>query len=312
MERRRLLSMSGVGEASSVDGITAMIDDVAGGVGRGSSSSSPAASTDTIVGSPSSGTNMSAKNPGMTPADERSTESALSAYSLFAVSDNYLYEDDDEEQLWKKASSGGLTNDPSIWIGDDLSLEEENAELDRQLDELERELMGDGVDGSVVGGSSPFFDTSMSDEPWDRYGESNPDNEFSFSKGMERKMAMVKQSAKEFTLEYDDEHPEEAAAEAADEEADFVKSLSTIGITSQRLENALANPKAGAFFKRSPDERQGFDAMWVAAIDSPCMVNILREVYFLVYNVDSLYPELTLWSFCPICSIVVCRVDRET
>ena len=38
---------------------------------------------------------------------------------------------------------------------------------------------------------------------------------------------------------------------------------------SPRLENAANNPAAEAFFKRPPDERQGYDTMWVSAIDAP-------------------------------------------
>ena len=59
--------------------------------------------------------------------------------------------------------------------------------------------------------------------------------------------------------------------EAKEEEEEYVKTLSTIGITSARLENAAVNPKAEAYFNRPPDERQGYDTMWVSAIDTPCV-----------------------------------------
>lgn len=95
-----------------------------------------------------------------------------------------------------------------------------------------------------------------------------------FHKELERKMKMVSQNAKEFTLDYDEENPEAAEADAAREEETYVKSLSSIDITSPRLENAAANPKAEAFCKREPDERQGYDTMWVSAIDTPCVRNL--------------------------------------
>lgn len=226
---------------------------------------------------PGSNVAMSMKNPGVTIAEERTADSTLDSYAAYAVSDNYLYDDDEE------LPQGFYRNDPSLWQGEDPTLEEENAELDRQLDELERELMGDGVDGSVVGGSSPFFDASYSDEPWDRYGRSTESEDLddgdevgmsTFHKELERKMKMVSQNAKEFTLDYDEENPEAAEADAAREEETYVKSLSSIDITSPRLENAAANPKAEAFFKREPDERQGYDTMWVSAIDTPCVRNL--------------------------------------
>jgi xanthine phosphoribosyltransferase len=292
MERRRLISQSGVGPSlvdSEADGggmspidMVGKMDDTAKRIVSRSSSSSPASMASTIASQsyteddylgPGSSNAMSMKNPGVTVAEERTAEATLASYAAFAVEDNYLYDDEDEDEMMKAA--GLLRNDPSLWQGEDPTLEEENAELDKQLDEWERELMGDGVDGSVVGGSSPFFDATLSDEPWDRYGNSDgPDNETSFKKELERKMRMVAKNAKELTLEYEDDHPEEAAMDAAQEEEEYVKSLSSIAITSPRLENAAVNPKAEAFFKRPPDELQGFDTMWVAAIDEPCIQNL--------------------------------------
>ena len=49
--------------------------------------------TDDFIG-PGSNTAMSTKNPGLTIAEVRSAEAALAAYAIFAVSDNYLYDDD--------------------------------------------------------------------------------------------------------------------------------------------------------------------------------------------------------------------------
>jgi hypothetical protein len=40
------------------------------------------------------------------------------------------------------------------------------------------------------------------------------------------------------------------------------------------LENAAVNPKAEAFFKRPPDALQGYDQMWVSAIEQPCIGNL--------------------------------------
>lgn len=239
----------------------------------------------------------------ITIEDEKSAEASLVAYSAYAVSDNYLYDDDDDDD---DNSDWRMRHDPSLWEGEDQTLAEEDAELDRQLDELERELMGDGIDGSVVGGSSPYFDPMMSDEPWDRYGQSRrvdsdedgddenvkidddsvmeDDKEKDgddgikgksvFHKELKRKMDMVSQSAREFLLDYDEGHPEEAEAEARREEEEYANSLASISMTSGRLENAAVNPRAKAYFQRPPDERQGYDTMWVSAIDTPCVKNL--------------------------------------
>jgi len=298
MERRR--NQSGIGDDSTggpspIDMVGMMDgtnknkkDDMFSSSSVASTIASQAAASlagDDFMG-PGSSAAMSQKNPGVTIAEERSADATLASYSAFAVSDNYLYDDDDDD-----VPPGLLRNDPSLWEGEDPTLEEENAELNRQLDELERELMGDGVDGSVVGGSSPFFDPNLSDEPWDRYGESKTvDTEdgdgttSSFHKELERKMKMVAQNAKEFTLDYDDEHPEEAEAEAAREEEEYAEALSSIGLISPRLENAAVNPKADAYWKRPTDELQGYDTMWVSAINKQCIRNLYGV--FMNYGVQ--------------------------
>eukprot|EP00804_Cyclotella_cryptica_P029218 CCRYP_011657-RB/>CCRYP_011657-RB protein AED:0.05 eAED:0.05 QI:284/1/1/1/1/1/2/1084/658 len=304
MERRRLLSTSYEdGMAAGERGVSPI--DMVGKVGvdeavsKSSRSSAVSGVASTIAsqsnlsddffmggGSSLNSSAMSTKNPGVTVAEERSAEATLAAYAAFAVSDNFLYNDEEEEEAALRAM--GLRNDPKLWEGDDPTIEEENAELERQLDEWEKEIFGDGVDGSVVGGSSPFFDPALSDEPWDRYGQSRTSDDdesmSAFQKNLQRKMAMINKSHRELTLDYDDDHPEEAAAESAKEEEEYVKSLSSIGITSPRLENAAVNPKAEAFFKRAPDERQGYDTMWVSAIDQPCIQNL--HGIFMNYGVQ--------------------------
>ena len=106
-----------------------------GGKGNNDSPSSSMTSTlasqqsldDDYLG-PGSANAMSMKNPGVTISEERSAEATLASYASFAVEDNYLYDDDDEDQM----SPGLLRNDPSLWMGEDPTLEEENAELDKQ------------------------------------------------------------------------------------------------------------------------------------------------------------------------------------
>ena len=274
-QRRRLRSQAGVSgsnEPSPID-MVSMIgsaasssEDSDASLASAMAAQSAASSSQTTAGDESSF---------QTPiADKTSTEATLSSDAAFAVSDNFLYDDEEEEMMSQMMPQ----NDMSLWEGEEPTLDEERAELDRQLDELERELMGDGVDGSVVGGASPYFDPQISDEPWDRYGDSktvdSDDQTTAFHKELERRIKMVSGGAKELTLDYDDDHPEEAEQEAEEDEAEYVKSLASIGMHSPRLDNAAVNPNAEAYFRREPDQLQGFDTMWVSSIDTPCTENL--------------------------------------
>ena len=61
---------------------------------------------------------------------------------------------------------------------------------------------------------------------------------------------------------------------AADEEMKHLQKLSEIHLKSTRLERAKDNPKAQAFFSREPNEVEGYDKLWVSAIDNVCMKNL--------------------------------------
>lgn len=70
---------------------------------------------------------MSTKNPGVTVQEERNAEATLASYAKYAVSDNFLYNDEEEEEEALRAL--GIRNDMSLWEGEDFTLAEENAEL---------------------------------------------------------------------------------------------------------------------------------------------------------------------------------------
>ena len=64
------------------------------------------------------------------------------------------------------------------------------------------------------------------------------------------------------------------------QEAEFWKRMGKCQNKSIRLERAKASPKATKFFKRPPDASQGFDRLWVSAIDYVCfksMVGMFRN-----------------------------------
>lgn len=55
------------------------------------------------------------------------------------------------------------------------------------------------------------------------------------------------------------------------------RSLSKITIKSKRLERARINPNAASFFARPVDEMEGYEQMWVAAIEDNFMQNLVGQ-----------------------------------
>jgi hypothetical protein len=63
--------------------------------------------------------------------------------------------------------------------------------------------------------------------------------------------------------------------EAVREEQEYMERLAEIRIRSKRLEGARNNPKARAYFSREPRAHEGYDRMWVSAIDNVCVNNLV-------------------------------------
>lgn len=80
--------------------------------------------------------------------------------------------------------------------------------------------------------------------------------------------------AKEFLLDGGLDEDFDMEEYNAQEEAIHLQNLSKICLKSQSLENAKDNPKAAAFFSRPANEIEGFDRIWVSAIDSACLHNL--------------------------------------
>ena len=87
---------------------------------------------------------------------------------------------------------------------------------------------------------------------------------------------LTKTKDSEFYLDDNPVDPEEIQKQ----EAEFWKRMEKCQTKSIRLARAKASPKAEAFFTRPPDESQGFDRLWVTAIDNVCfksMVGMFRN-----------------------------------
>ena len=217
----------------------------------GPSTPSPPASA-AAVGNTGASQSLSRANSavGLAEPNQRSAEATLSEYSAYAVADNWL----DEELVW-------MMQDDALFDGsaDDKSLEE-------QLDDW-AEDEGDSDDDNTW---------MQSDEPWDHWGQSAEDQE------EQERVKIDPRKAKEFLLK--DVDSEEDNAEMSRQEEEFKKRMSKIRVKSERLERARSSPKAKAFFSREPNSVEGFDRLWVSAIDNACFKNLMGS--FRNYGIE--------------------------
>ena len=63
--------------------------------------------------------------------------------------------------------------------------------------------------------------------------------------------------------------------ELAQEEAKFSERMKNCQISSRRLQKATRSQKAKSFFQRPPNPREGYDRLWVAAIDNACFKSLV-------------------------------------
>jgi len=214
-------------------------------------------------------TSTEIKNKVMTP---KSVEAALARYDSFQVTDNWINED-----LIELMAHQGMTESDEDFFKGVPSLED-------QLDDWASE----GEDGS---GSSSGGWVVPPDDPWDRWGEARKedddddddrDDDESSGERIRIDRDDPRRRPSEFLFDDQDEDDNEdgdhwtpdSQAEQ-EEEVDYLERLSKISVVSPRLERARNNPKAAAFFQREPDETEGFDRMWVSAIDNVCFSNLM-------------------------------------
>ena len=79
----------------------------------------------------------------------------------------------------------------------------------------------------------------------------------------------------EYILSDEEETEEEREAERERLEAEFWTRMAKVQIHSKRLEKAKQSAKAAKFFARAPDGREGYDRMWVSAIDNVCFKSLV-------------------------------------
>lgn len=243
MERQKLLN-----DADSDDPPI----DAVGSIGNMAASSSATPSSPPPASASNNPSPKYATNPSSPisriPMDDKNADAILSSYVGFMVSDNWLDE--------KYHDNNNDSEDIDNW--DDL--DEQDHILNQQIDQLEK----DRANGILRSGDS------FSNEPWDTWGNDSGSDEFEID--MEK--ATKSDVAKQFLMTIDDFDNFEDDEETAIDEEQHLKRISTIQLKSRRLENARINPKAKAYFQRPVNEIEGFDQMWISAIDNACQKNL--------------------------------------
>mmetsp|Transcript_51096 Transcript_51096/g.123337 ORF Transcript_51096/g.123337 Transcript_51096/m.123337 type:complete len:975 (-) Transcript_51096:1262-4186(-) len=263
-----------------------------GGVGPSSSSPSPSSS----AGASSSSSSASDDgNRFYTPMRRRSVPSmteikvadaTLSEYELFMVSDNWLDEElqqlmnvDNDNSVVEEEEEDGDDEADTMDHGFELSEEhEENVDDQKTEDEL-----------NAIAKSRFLLD----DEPWDLYFDEEKEEDID-SNDLEttqrrrrtdpdrRLTVEVPFPAKDSEFYYDpakyipsaDPHSSSLSSSAEEEielekhELKFREQMKNCRISSSRLEKARRSEKAKQFFSRDPNEKEGFEHLWVAAVDN--------------------------------------------
>lgn len=210
----------------------------------------------------------------MTP---KSVEAALARYDSFQVADNWLNED-----LIELMAHQNMTESDEDFFKGVPSLED-------QLDDWAKE----DEDGGSISGDWAV----PTDDPWDRWGDAlkedgDDDDDIDDESSAERiriDRDDPRRQPSEFLFDDqdDEDHRTPESQAEQEEEEDYLERLSKLSVVSPRLERARDNPRAAAFFQREPDETEGFDRMWAAAIDNVCFSNLVGT--FRNYGIQFCY-----------------------
>lgn len=201
------------------------------------------------------------QNVGANVVDEQQSKAALATYTKFMVDDNWI----NEEYALLYGSQDM----------DDIDLQEQDAELDRQLDAWSKEEENDDISST---GINPW-------DTWNPEGIVKEDEEDSPSRGLKIDSAKAKSDiALEFLLDPDVSNYDDEKRMAEEEEGRVLQKMGEIQLKSEMLENARNNPKAKEFFAREPNVIDGCDRMWASAIDNACTRNLFGN--FQNYGVE--------------------------
>lgn len=178
--------------------------------------------------------------PAITP---KAAEATLMEYDVYRVADNWLDEDIIE----------ALNDRDTDWNEDMPTLEE-------QIDAWEAEEDDETVVDDMMQGG-------FTDEPWDHWGEQDEEDD-----DAPTQLDVSHPSLRNHILTLDNLDTNDTIEEQEAERL-WLERISSLEISSPRLERARDNPRARAFFARTPNTIE-YDTMWVSAIDNVCFKNL--------------------------------------
>lgn len=180
----------------------------------------------------------------------KSAEATLSEYTLFQVSDNWL--DEDLRAYFQQVDS--------MKEEEEVSLDEETRRLEEQLEAL--------PDGFGKNRASIWDDSD--EEPWDFWGS---DDSKTVDPDRANTLVVPEPSPdSEFFMNWDE------PIDKAQDDAKFWERMKDCRTNSRRLQKAAASAKAKTFFQRPPNAREGYERLWVSAIDYACFKSLVGNI----------------------------------
>ncbi|CAB9507541.1 Xanthine phosphoribosyltransferase [Seminavis robusta] len=176
--------------------------------------------------------------------DRKAAEATLQEFTAFSVKENWL--DDDLVALME-----GMKDDDNTLNDDGIPLEDQLKEWEQQDDDN-------------------TFSWVQNDEPWDHWGdEQNMDPDEEANDEIKSRLQELIGDDSEYSLEENEEDKEKA-------EEEFQQRIKGVTIQSTRLEKARNSPVAKDYFTSlEPNAIEGYDQMWVSAIDNACFNNLM-------------------------------------
>uniref|UniRef100_A0A7S4A8T8 Phosphoribosyltransferase domain-containing protein n=1 Tax=Pseudo-nitzschia australis TaxID=44445 RepID=A0A7S4A8T8_9STRA len=156
-------------------------------------------------------------------------QATLAEYEAFQVSDNWLNEEL-QQTMWN------------------------NKQRDSSVEQDDENDNVDGKDGEFEDDGKP--------EPWDDYGKENAYVDYDRRNIME---VPTPEPGSEFY--FDPDLPIDPG-QVEQEEKELAGKMKEVKTRSIRLEKAKRSPNAIEFFRRKPNEKEGYEHLWVAAVDN--------------------------------------------